>query len=104
MILLNLLLRKISVKLSIYNASQEVVNLEITIGELKESPFVLSEHVYEPKSALFMLRCILQSSRLAIARERIENSRQMTLFNFMWKSNQSEKYSYKNADLTKMWT
>lgn len=68
---------------TIHNALQEVVNLEITVGEIKESPFVSSEHVYQAKSALFMLRRILQSGRSAIARERIENSRQMTLFDFM---------------------
>lgn len=45
MILLNLLLRKISVKLSIYNASQEVVNLEITIGDSK------SHHLCRPSTS-----------------------------------------------------
>ena len=69
----------------IHNGLQEVVNLKITIGELKEAPFVPSEHIYHAKSTLFTLRSILQIGQSAIAQERIKNNRQMTLFVFVRK-------------------
>ena len=55
------------------------------MGELKESPFVLYEHVYQAKLTLSTLCRILQSRWSAIAQKRIENSCQMTLFDFVWK-------------------
>ena len=61
---------------------EDVMKLEIDLGGLVRSHYLSSEQINQAKGALFTLRRVLQNGRSAIARERIENSRQMTIFDF----------------------
>jgi hypothetical protein len=62
---------------------ENVINLEVDMNELQGSPFMSPDQIDQAKSALYALRRILQSISCAIARQQIENSRQMTLHDFM---------------------
>ncbi|KAL2636120.1 hypothetical protein R1flu_007599 [Riccia fluitans] len=61
---------------------RNVIGLEIHLNQLQESAFLTSEQIYQAKSALFTLRHVLQSRCSAITSENIQNSRQITLFDF----------------------
>ena len=52
----------------------EVVYLEITKGELKESPFVSSAYVYQAKSTFFALHRILQSGHLTLHKSELKTT------------------------------
>ena len=60
----------------------DVIKLEMDIGGLVFSSYLSSEQINQAKGALFTLRRVLQNGRSAIARERIENSRQLTIVYF----------------------
>lgn len=58
---------------------ESAISLDVNMNDLKSLPYLSSDHINQATAALFTVLSILQTRRSAIARERIENSRQMTI-------------------------
>ncbi|KAL2642168.1 hypothetical protein R1flu_009755 [Riccia fluitans] len=67
----------------ILQSLESAISLDVNMSELKSLSYLSSAHINQAKVALFTLYRILQTGWFAITRERFENSRQMTLFNYL---------------------